>query len=289
MLLEIKNLYKNFDEKEVLKGINFDLKEGEVISIIGSSGSGKSTFLRSINLLEIPTNVNLIFQGKEIFDINTLDLNISKLIKESESITDAKEKKEKKKELKKAIKEERKIVDKKVSILEKTVDSYRKDVGMVFQHFNIFKNYNVIDNIKLALLLVKNISDEEATNKALALLKRVGLEEFAYKSAKNLSGGQMQRLAIVRSLAMEPKILLFDEPTSALDPEMVKEVLNVIKDLAKEGMTMMIVTHEMAFAKEVSTRVIYMHGGVIKEEGTPKEIFENPKCESLKNFLDAVL
>ena len=285
VLIEVKNLYKNFKNLQVLKGIDLDIHKGEVISIIGSSGSGKSTLLRSINLLEIPQNGTITFKGDLVFDIETNYLEIADLIQQNKENPS----KELEHKLKKEMKKEEKITLKKSFALEKTINEYRANVGMVFQHFNIFKNLNVIDNITLAPVLLGKISQEEAEKQALNLLKRVNLEEKAYLSTKGLSGGQLQRLAIVRALAMNPAVMLFDEPTSALDPEMVKEVLKVIKELADTGMTMVIVTHEMGFAREVSDRVIFMDDGKIQEEGTPDAIFNHPKNQRLQEFLQAVL
>ena len=285
VLIEVKNLYKNFKNLQVLKGIDLDIHKGEVISIIGSSGSGKSTLLRSINLLEIPQNGTITFKGDLVFDIETNYLEIADLIQQIKENPS----KELEHKLKKEMKKEEKITLKKSFALEKTINEYRTNVGMVFQHFNIFKNLNVIDNITLAPVLLGKMSQEEAEKQALNLLKRVNLEEKAYLSTKGLSGGQLQRLAIVRALAMNPAVMLFDEPTSALDPEMVKEVLKVIKELADTGMTMVIVTHEMGFAREVSDRVIFMDDGKIQEEGTPDAIFNHPKNQRLQEFLQAVL
>ena len=284
-LIEAKDIYKNFKDLQVLKGINLSIHKGEVISIIGASGSGKSTFLRCLNLLEIPQNGQIYYKGDLVFDIETNHKEIEEITK---LLAESNDKKLEKK-LKKEMKKENKYTLKKSYYIEKTINPYRQKVGMVFQHFNIFKNLSVIDNITLAPTMLGLMSEEEAKNKALELLKRVNLEEKAELSVKGLSGGQLQRLAIVRALAMNPDVLLFDEPTSALDPEMVKEVLNVIKELANQGMTMVIVTHEMGFAKEVSDRVLFMDEGLIKEEGTPEDIFTNPKTERLKQFLEAVL
>lgn len=284
-LIEAKDIYKNFKDLQVLKGINLSIHKGEVISIIGASGSGKSTFLRCLNLLEIPQNGQIYYKGDLVFDIETNHKEIEEITK---LLAESNDKKLEKK-LKKEMKKENKYTLKKSYYIEKTINPYRQKVGMVFQHFNIFKNLSVIDNITLAPTMLGLMSEEEAKNKALELLKRVNLEEKAELSVKGLSGGQLQRLAIVRALAMNPDVLLFDEPTSALDPEMVKEVLNVIKELANQGMTMVIVTHEMGFAREVSDRVLFMDEGLIKEEGTPEDIFTNPKTERLKQFLEAVL
>lgn len=241
ILLEVKNLHKSFGSLHVLKGIDQQIKTGEVVSIIGPSGSGKSTFLRCLNLLEIPEQGQVFFEGKEI---TAKGVNI---------------------------------------------DGYRQQIGMVFQHFNVFPNMTVLRNITLTPMLEKKMSKADAERQAMQLLETVGLADKKNEFPRRLSGGQKQRLAIVRALAMNPKVVLFDEPTSALDPEMVKGVLNVIRDLADSGMTIIIVTHEMGFAREISDRVLFMEDGVIMEEGTPAEIFENPKNDRTKEFLSQVL
>ena len=241
VLIKVENLHKDFGGLQVLKGIDFQVRKGEVISIIGPSGGGKSTFLRCLNLLEEPTRGKIWFAGEEI-TAPGVDVN-----------------------------------------------RHRQKMGMVFQHFNVFNNLNVLDNITLAPKLEKKVPKDEAEKRAMELLKTVGLEDKRRQFPRKLSGGQKQRLAIVRALAMDPDVILFDEPTSALDPEMVKGVLNVIKDLAKSGMTIVIVTHEMAFAREVSDRVVFIDGGVIAEEGTPKQVFENPQNPRTKEFLSQVL
>lgn len=240
-MIKIENLVKDFGPLHVLKGINEEIKEKEVIAIIGPSGSGKSTFLRCLNLLEKPTSGKIFFEGID-------------------------------------------ITDKKVNI-----DIHRQKMGMVFQHFNVFPHLTVLQNITLTPILEKKWTKEKAEAKAIELLDKVGLLDKKDEYPKRLSGGQKQRLAIIRSLAMEPDVMLFDEPTSALDPEMVKEVLNVIKELADNGMTIVIVTHEMKFAKEVSTRVLFMDDGQIVEQGSPKELFDNPKNERTQEFLSKVL
>ncbi len=241
VLIKVENLHKDFGGLQVLKGIDFQVRKGEVVSIIGPSGGGKSTFLRCLNLLEEPTQGKIWFAGEEI-TAPGVDVN-----------------------------------------------RHRQKMGMVFQHFNVFNNLNVLDNITLAPKLEKKVPKNEAEKRAMELLKTVGLEDKRRQFPRKLSGGQKQRLAIVRALAMDPDVILFDEPTSALDPEMVKGVLNVIKDLAKSGMTIVIVTHEMAFAREVSDRVVFIDGGVIAEEGTPKQVFENPQNPRTKEFLSQVL
>ena len=241
VLIKVENLHKDFGGLQVLKGIDFQVRKGEVVSIIGPSGGGKSTFLRCLNLLEKPTRGKIWFAGEEI---TAPGVNVNR---------------------------------------------HRQKMGMVFQHFNVFNNLNVLDNITLAPKLEKKVPKDEAEKRAMELLKTVGLEDKRRQFPRKLSGGQKQRLAIVRALAMDPDVILFDEPTSALDPEMVKGVLNVIKNLAKSGMTIVIVTHEMAFAREVSDRVVFIDGGVIAEEGTPKQVFENPQNPRTKEFLSQVL
>lgn len=238
-IIKVKNLKKSFGYNHVLKDIDIEIEEGKVVVIVGSSGSGKSTFLRCLNLLEEPTSGEITIDGVEITD-KKVDLNM-----------------------------------------------LRREVGMVFQQFNLFPNYNVIDNIKLAPKKLRKTSDQAATKKAKELLDSVGLLNKAKEFPVNLSGGQKQRVAIARALAMEPKIMLFDEPTSALDPEMIGEVLDVIRNVAKKGMTMVIVTHEMKFAREVGTRMIFIDKGVIIEDGTPEEVMDHPKTERAKQFFSA--
>lgn len=240
-LIETVDLKKNFGSLQVLKGINQTIYQGEVVSIIGPSGGGKSTFLRCLNLLETPTSGKVIFEGQEL-DLKSTDL-----------------------------------------------DTHRQKIGMVFQQFNVFPHLTVLNNITITPMLEKKVSKADAEKEAMELLKQVGLEEKANEYPRKLSGGQKQRLAIVRAMAMHPDVMLFDEPTSALDPEMVKGVLEVIKNLAESGMTCVIVTHEMGFAKEVSDRVLFIDGGVIAEEGTPDEVFNHPKNERTKEFLSQVL
>ena len=274
-VLSVQNLTKNFEKVEVLKGLNLDVYEGDVVAIIGPSGCGKSTFLRCINCMEDPSGGSIIFDGADLADMK-VDINV-----------------------------------------------HRQKIGMVFQQFNLFNNLNVLDNITLAPITIakskiKNIKfknfinsilnlfrkqkvamipiekslaqvKKEATERAYELLRQIGLEDKALVYPSTLSGGQKQRVAIVRALAMQPVVMLFDEPTSALDPEMVGEVLNVMVDLAKGGMTMVVVTHEMGFAKEVANRVIFIDDGVIVEENEPKEFFGNPQNPRLKEFLSKVL
>lgn len=240
-LIKIENLHKSFGKNEVLKGINLEIKRGEVVVIIGPSGSGKSTLLRSMNLLEEATNGKVIFEGVD-------------------------------------------ITDKKNDLF-----AMREKMGMVFQQFNLFPNMTVMENITLSPIKTKGESKAVAEKRAQELLKKVGLPDKADAYPQSLSGGQQQRIAIARGLAMEPDVLLFDEPTSALDPEMVGEVLAVMQDLAKSGMTMVIVTHEMGFAREVADRVIFMADGVVVEDGTPEQIFEQTQEQRTKDFLSKVL
>ncbi len=240
-MIRVENLHKSFGDLEVLKGVSEHIKKGEVISIIGASGGGKSTFLRCLNLLETPEQGSIYFDGVDI-------------------------------------------------VKEKTnIDVHRQKMGMVFQHFNVFPHKTVLENITLAPVMLKKRTKEEAIKKAERLLDRVGLLDKKNEYPRKLSGGQKQRLAIVRALAMEPEVMLFDEPTSALDPEMVGEVLEVIKQLANEGMTIVIVTHEMGFCKEISDRVLFMDNGIIAESGTPDQIFNNPQNPRTKEFLSKVL
>ena len=241
VLIETKNLKKNFGSLEVLKGINEKIYKGEVVSIIGPSGGGKSTFLRCLNLLETPTS------GQVIFENNVLD-------------------------------------EKNMNI-----DLHRQKIGMVFQQFNVFPHMTVMENITIAPMLEKKIPKAEAEAEAMKLLKMVGLEDKVNEYPRKLSGGQKQRLAIIRAMAMHPDVMLFDEPTSALDPEMVKGVLEVIQNLAESGMTCVIVTHEMGFARKVSDRVLFIDGGVIAESGTPEEVFDHPQNPRTQEFLSQVL
>ncbi len=240
-MIKTVDLCKSFGDLKVLKGINEHVSPNEVVSIIGPSGGGKSTFLRCLNMLETPDSGQIFFEG---VDITSEKVNI---------------------------------------------DLHRQKMGMVFQHFNVFPHLSVLKNVTLAPITVKKIAKNEANDRAMELLNRVGLAEKANESATSLSGGQKQRLAIVRALAMEPDVMLFDEPTSALDPEMVGEVLDVIKGLVKGGMTSIIVTHEMGFAKEVSDRVVFFDGGIVAEEGTPDEVFNRPQNPRTKDFLSKVL
>lgn len=243
ILISVKDVKKHYngDKIKALDGVSADIRKGEVVVVIGPSGSGKSTFLRCLNLLETPTDGQILFNGIDITDPKT------------------------------------------------DIDLHRRKMGMVFQQFNLFPHMTVLKNMTIAPVKLLKQSPEKAEENAFALLRRVGLEDRAKAFPSQLSGGQKQRIAIVRALAMSPEVMLFDEPTSALDPEMVGEVLDVMKQLAKEGMTMVVVTHEMNFAREVGSRVIFMDEGKIVEENTPAELFDKPKSERLKSFLAKVL
>ena len=240
-VISIQNLSKTFGTNEVLKDISFEVKRGEVVTIIGSSGSGKSTLLRCVNLLEKPTSGKIFYNGQNILEH------------------------------------------------DKSIYEYRTHVGMVFQQFNLFNNLNVLENCIVGPMKVLKKSKEEAEKIAKEFLEKVGMSAYINAKPRQLSGGQKQRVAIARALSMQPDVLLFDEPTSALDPEMVNEVLETMKSLAHTGLTMIVVTHEMGFAKEVSDRVVFMDKGVIAEEGTPEQIFENPQVDRTKEFLGRVL
>lgn len=297
-MISVKNIYKNFGELNVLKGVSTEINQGERVVIIGPSGSGKSTLLRCMNLLEEPTYGEVWVEDALLTSIDpylhydvmrlskTYKALISQDFSDENAIKEIKEKdllkKNEGKEFKNAVKE----LEKKYKI---NINLARQNMGMVFQHFNLFNNLTVIQNLTLAPVELKLKTKEEAEADAMELLKRIGLEDKRDEYPSKLSGGQKQRIAIVRALAMNPKVMLFDEPTSALDPEMVGEVLNLIKKVADEGMTMVIVTHEMGFAKEVATRVLFMDEGKIAEEGTPSEIFDNPKNPRTIQFLKAVL
>ena len=241
VLIKVENLHKSFGKLEVLKGINAEIDKGDVMVVIGASGSGKSTFLRCLHLLEEPTGGTITFEGVDITD-SKVDIN-----------------------------------------------KHRQKMGMVFQQFNLFPHKTVLKNLTLGPTKLLKQSKKEAEANAMRLLERVGLADKANAYPNQLSGGQKQRVAIVRALAMNPDVMLFDEPTSALDPEMVGEVLEVMKQLAREGMTMVVVTHEMGFAREVGTEIVFVDEGVIVEQGPPKEFFENPKNPRLKDFLSKVL
>ena len=293
ILLETKALKKSFGKLDVLKGIDMTIHAGDVLAIIGPSGCGKSTFLRCLNLLETPTAGEILLEGEYVFKNERIYL--AEALKELKAQRRAAKKEgnpfedslieETKKEYAALRAEERKINRR----IEKSINQHRQKIGMVFQQFNLFPHLTVMQNITLAPTKLKKIPAEQAQEKALALLRKIGLEDKANVYPSTLSGGQKQRIAIVRALAMEPDVMLFDEPTSALDPEMVGEVLKVMIDLAKEGMTMVVVTHEMGFAKEVATKVLFMDDGVIKEANEPKEFFANPQDLRLKDFLSKVL
>ena len=240
-LLEIKDLCKSFGEHKVLKNISTDIYVGDVLCLVGPSGGGKSTFLSTLNLLELPTSGQILFEGTDITDKNT------------------------------------------------DIDNIRKKIGMVFQHFNLFPHLTILENMTLAPIKVLNQTKESSEDKAKELLNRVGLIDKLNTYPNMLSGGQKQRVAIVRSLMMNPDVMLFDEPTSALDPEMVGEVLDVMKELAREKMTMVVVTHEMGFAKEVANRVAFLDNGVFAYENSPDKFFNNPNNERLQSFLSKVL
>jgi polar amino acid transport system ATP-binding protein len=294
-VIKVKDLCKQFGKNKVLKGINLDIYKGDVIAIIGPSGCGKSTFLRCLNLLEEPSAGEILFEDTVVFNLYSLYTKekleeikdqIKQLKKEGQDCTAKQEEyKTVYADYKKLLAEE-KLITKQT---HKEINSHREKVGMVFQQFNLFANLNVMDNITLAPIKLKNMPKEQAEARALELLDKVGLKDRAHEYPSALSGGMKQRVAIVRALAMDPTVILFDEPTSALDPEMVGEVLNVMTDLAKEGMTMVVVTHEMGFAREVANRVIFIDEGIIKEEAEPQEFFSNPKNERLKEFLSKVL
>ncbi len=253
VLIRVKDLKKHYKKGQIkaLDGISTDIRKGDVIAVIGPSGSGKSTFLRSLNLLEEPTGGEIIFDGVDITKkrVRTPDGRMVRM----------------------------------------NIDLHRQKMGMVFQHFNLFPHKTILENMTIAPIRVKHIPKQEAERNALALLDRVGLADRADAYPFQLSGGQKQRVAIVRALAMQPEVMLFDEPTSALDPEMVGEVLDVMKELAGEGMTMVCVTHEMGFAREVGNRVLFLADGKLMEEGTPAEIFDTPKSDRLRDFLSKVL
>lgn len=251
IVISVKNLSKSYGEVDVLKKIDMDIYEGQVVTIIGPSGSGKSTFLRCLNYLEVLTGGEIAVFGN--------------------SLIGAGEGKHHAKENGRAARE------------------IRKDVGMVFQQFNLWPHKTVLENVIEGPVQVKKVKKEDATKKALELLDKVGMKAKADALPTQLSGGQQQRVAIARALAMEPKAILFDEPTSALDPEFVSEVLNVMKDLAKDGMTMIVVTHEMGFAAEVSDRVCFMDGGYVLEDGSPEEVFKHPKTDRAKQFFSKIL
>jgi len=252
-LIQVTDLKKYYNKGVIkaLDGVSVNIDRGDVMVVIGPSGSGKSTFLRSLNLLEEPTSGSIVFDGVDI---------TKKKVKNAQG-----------------------------KLVKLDIDQHRQKMGMVFQHFNLFPHMTILDNMTLAPIQVKHMDKAAAVEKALALLDRVGLKDRAGAYPIQLSGGQKQRVAIVRALAMEPEVMLFDEPTSALDPEMVGEVLEVMRQLAQEGMTMVVVTHEMGFAREVGNRVLFMADGKLLEEGTPEDIFTNPQHPRLQDFLSKVL
>ena len=285
-IITVNNLHKKFGKLEVLKGVNLTVNRGDVIAIIGPSGCGKSTFLRCLNLLETPSAGEIIFGEEYLFknDRVYLKRKMKELKADKENFNQTEY--DKIKAEYEALRLTEKQIDKDTA---KNINRHREKIGMVFQQFNLFPHLTVLKNITLAPVKLKKMTEEEANAKAMDLLKKVGLEDKANVYPSTLSGGQKQRVAIVRALAMNPKVILFDEPTSALDPEMVGEVLKVMTELAKDNMTMIVVTHEMGFAREVAERVIFMNEGVIKEENSPEEFFSNPKDERLKDFLSKVL
>ena len=290
-LISVKNLHKSFGKLNVLQGVNVEIRKGDVVAVIGPSGCGKSTFLRCLNLLEMPTAGEILLDGEYVFKNERIYLKqkmkeLQVLKKYGQFDETAAAEYEKTEAEYNALRESENQIEKTAT---KQVNLHRQKIGMVFQQFNLFPHLTVLKNITLAPMKLKNMPEKEATEKAMALLKKIGLEDKANVYPATLSGGQKQRIAIVRALAMEPEVMLFDEPTSALDPEMVGEVLKVMTELANEGMTMVVVTHEMGFAKEVASRIIFMNEGVIKEENSPKEFFENPKDERLKEFLSKIL
>ncbi len=305
-LIQIKGLYKNFGKLQVLKGVSAEIKKGEKVVIIGPSGSGKSTFLRCMNLLETPTYGEIWFEGKLLtpidpylhFDVIRYSKTYKKMLEASLSTDVSREETDariiadikrndllKKHEGKEYFSAIRNLYRANFSDINVT----RQKIGMVFQHFNLFNNLTVMQNLMLAPVQLKLKNKFQAEERGMELLERIGLADKAGAYPSTLSGGQKQRIAIVRALAMEPDVMLFDEPTSALDPEMVGEVLELMKELADDGMTMVVVTHEMGFAKEVASRILFMDDGLIREENSPKEFFANPKDDRLKEFLSKVL
>ena len=282
-IIRVNGLYKYFGSLHVLKGIDCVIRKGEVVCVIGASGGGKSTFLRCLNLLEKPSAGEIILEGEYIFKNERVYLK--ERLKAAKTADDEAAYLQLKKEYD-ALKAEEKEIEKYIA---KNLNLHRQKIGMVFQQFNLFPHLTVLDNITLAPVKLKKTDKESAVRKAMELLGKIGLADKANVYPSTLSGGQKQRIAIVRALAMEPDVLLFDEPTSALDPEMVGEVLHLMTELAKEGRTMVVVTHEMGFAREVANRVIFMNEGVIKEENSPEEFFTNPRDERLKDFLSRVL
>ena len=290
-LLQVKNLHKHFGKLNVLQGVTTDIYKGDVVAIIGPSGCGKSTFLRCLNFLEMPSAGEITFKDDLIYKNERVYLKrqmkaLLALKKEKKFDDEAKAKYVELESAYQAIRKTEKAIEKETML---KINLHRQKIGMVFQQFNLFPHLTVLQNVTLAPVKLKKMTVEEATEKAMELLEKIGLADKANAYPATLSGGQKQRIAIVRALAMNPEIMLFDEPTSALDPEMVGEVLKVMTELAQDGMTMVVVTHEMGFAKEVANRVIFMNDGVIKEENNPEEFFANPKDERLRDFLSKVL
>jgi len=288
-ILQVNNLHKSFGKLEVLKGVSIDIYKGDAIAIIGPSGCGKSTFLRCLNLLEQPSAGEILFENEYMFKNERVYLK-RQLKKMKQAQKNGEEFNQEAFNALTAQYNELRTAEKEIEkSVAKNINLHRQKIGMVFQQFNLFPHLTVMKNITLAPVKLKKLTEEEAQAKAMELLKKVGLEDKADAYPATLSGGQKQRIAIARALAMEPDVMLFDEPTSALDPEMVGEVLKVMTELAQENMTMIVVTHEMGFAREVAERVIFMSEGVIKEENNPKDFFENPQDERLKDFLSKVL
>ena len=297
-MISVKGVHKKFGELKVLRGVDCEIQDGEIVAIIGPSGSGKSTILRCMNLLEVPTEGEIWLHDKLISspepyfydELIKKSRSFAKLVLTGLSESDALAKIKAEKLLKKHEgREYSKALAEIKSSFGLNINLARQKMGMVFQHFNLFNNMTVIDNLTMVPVNLGLKTKEEAEARAVELLERIGLADKRDEYPSKLSGGQKQRVAIIRTLAMDPDVILFDEPTSALDPEMVGEVLDLMKQLAKEGMTMVIVTHEMAFAREVADRVFFVDDGIIKESGSPEGIFKNPQDERLKEFLSKVL